>query len=86
MPAKQVEEPLNHPSSKVQDSTSTQPVVHQFSTSSPPVKLLIDKAGEQFMSATQLADLCELKDIRYFRKIYLNHALEKGAIERLYPD
>lgn len=89
-PAKQssntAQAPHKHRPSTDQDSTSSQPVVHQFSTSSLPVKLLIDKAGEQFMSAMQLADLCELKDIRYFRKMYLNPALEEGAIERLYPD
>lgn len=85
-PAKQVDEPLNHHSNTAQDSTSSQPVTNQFSTSSQPVKLLIDKADRQFMSAVQLAELCELKDIRYFRRMYINPALEDGAIERLYPD
>lgn len=85
-PPKQADEPLNHHSSTDQNSTSSQPVVNQFSTSGQPVKLLIDKANEQFMSAMQLADLCKLKDIRYFRKMYLNPALKDGAIERLYPN
>lgn len=86
VPTKHEEEPFNHRSSTVLDSTSYLPVAYQFSTSSLPVKILIDKAGEQFMSAMQLADLCQLKDIRHFRKLYLNPALEDGAIERLYPD
>lgn len=38
------------------------------------------------MSALELADLCGLKNIRNFRKYYLNPALTDGAIERLYPD
>lgn len=38
------------------------------------------------MTVWQLAELCGLKDIRYFRKNYLNPALEEDAIERLYPE
>ncbi len=38
------------------------------------------------MTALELAELCGLKNIRYFRKLYLNPALAEGAIERLYPD
>ena len=68
-----------------EDHDSDQPVVHQFSTSSPPVLSLIKKATNEFLSVRQLADLCGLKDIRYFRKNYLNPALTDGAIERLYP-
>ena len=37
------------------------------------------------MTALELAELCGLKNIRHFRKFYLNPALEDGAIERLYP-
>lgn len=61
-------------------STSSIPVHHQFSTSSLPVKALIDKATDDFMTVWQLAELCGLKDIRYFRKNYLNPALEEGAV------
>lgn len=69
-----------------QHSTSSIPVPHQFSTSSLPVKTLIEKATDNFMTVWQLAELCGLKDIRYFRKNYLNPALEEGAIERQYPE
>lgn len=65
---------------------NTQPVPNQFYTSTLPVKALIEKATDDFMTVWQLAELCELKDIRYFRKNYLNPALEEGAIERLYPE
>ncbi len=68
-----------------QHSTSSIPVPHQFTTSSLPVKTLIEKATDDFMTVWQLAELCGLKDIRYFRKNYLNPTLEEGAIERLYP-
>ena len=69
-----------------QHPTSSIPVPHQYSTSSLPVKTLIEKATHDFMTVWQLAELCGLKDIRYFRKNYLNPALEEGAIERLYPE
>ncbi len=69
-----------------QYSTSSIPVPHQFSTSSLPVKTLIEKASDDFMTVWQLAELCGLRDIRYFRKNYLNPALEEDAIERLYPE
>ena len=66
--------------------TSTIPVPHQFHTSSIPVQTLIEKGTDEFMTALELADLCSLKNIRHFRKFYLNPALADGAIERLYPD
>lgn len=71
--------PLNH-------HTSTIPVPHQFHTSSIPVQTLIEKGTDEFMTALELAALCGLKNIRHFRKYYLNPALAEGAIERLYPD
>ncbi|MDE6757263.1 MAG: hypothetical protein K2J66_09000, partial [Muribaculaceae bacterium] len=66
--------------------TSSVPVPYQFHTSSIPVQTLIEKGSDEFMSALELADLCGLKNIRNFRKYYLNPALADGAIERLYPD
>lgn len=66
--------------------TTTIPVLHQFHTSSIPVQTLIEKGTEEFVTALELADLCGLKNIRHFRKFYLNPALADGAIERLYPD
>ena len=64
-----------------QHPTSSIPVPHQYSTSSLPVKTLIEKATDDFMTVWQLAELCGLKDIRYFRKNYLNPALEEGAVK-----
>lgn len=66
--------------------TSYIPVLHQFSTCTIPVRTLIDKTTDNLMSVWQLAELCDLKDIRYFRKNYINPAFEESAIERLYPD
>ena len=66
--------------------TSTIPVPHQHHTSSIPVQTLIGKGTDEFMSALELADLCGLRNIRNFRKYYLNPAIADGAIERLYPD
>lgn len=66
--------------------TSTIPVPHQFHTSSIPVQTLIEKGTDEFVTALELAELCGLKNIRHFRKFYLNPALADGVIERLYPD
>ena len=66
--------------------TTTIPVLHQFHTSSIPVQTLIENGTDEFMTALELANLCGLKNIRHFRKFYLNPALADGAIERLYPD
>ena len=66
--------------------TSSTPVPYQFHTSSIPVQTLIEKGTDEFKTALELADLCGLKNIRNFRKYYLNPALADGAIERLYPD
>lgn len=74
-----------HPVSPKQH-TGTIPVTHQFHTSSIPVQTLIEKGTDEFMTAAELAELCGLKNIRHFRKFYLNPALADGAIERLYPD
>lgn len=74
---------------KVESTTkviATIPATHQFRTSSIPVQTLIEKGTDEFMTALELADLCGLKNIRHFRKFYLNPALADGAIERLYPD
>lgn len=70
---------------KSKDSTSSQPVVTQLPTTTLPVQMLIIKASEEPQSVNELASKCELKDIRYFRKVYLKPALAIGAIEPLYP-
>ena len=62
------------------------PLSYQYCTSSIPAQTLIENGTDEFMTALELADLCGLKDIRHFRKFYLNPALVDGAIERLYPD
>lgn len=66
--------------------TSTIPAPHQYHTSSIPVQTLIEKGTDEYMTALELAELCGLKNIRHFRKFYLNPALAEGAIERLYPN
>lgn len=69
-----------------EQDTYTTPVSNQHQTSTIPVQTLIEKETDEFMSALELADLCGLKNIRNFRKYYLNPALADGAIKRLYPD
>lgn len=68
------------------DPTGVQLVANQYSTSEKAVQLLILKASNDFLSSKELANLCGIKDIRHFRKYYLNQAIKEGAIDRLYLD
>ena len=34
----------------------------------------------------RLTDVCDIKDLKYFRESYITPALEEGLIERLYPN
>ena len=38
------------------------------------------------MTLKEMAELCGVKDLKYFRESYITPALEMGAIERLYPE
>ena len=38
------------------------------------------------MAMKDMADVCEIKDLKYFRESYITPALEEGLIERLYPN
>lgn len=38
------------------------------------------------MSMRDIADVCDIKDLKYFRESYIAPALEEGLIERLYPN
>lgn len=70
---------------RLNDSTSSLPVVNQLSAATQPVQMLIREASQEPQSVNDLATKCGLKDIRYFRKVYLKPALEMGAVEPLYP-
>lgn len=65
-------------------STPQAPPKHSLST--PQVKLLIQKMGDSYMSMRDIADVCDIKDLKYFRESYITPALEEGLIERLYPN
>lgn len=60
------------------------PPKHPLST--PQVELLIQKMGDSYMSMRDMADVCDIKDLKYFRESYIAPALEEGLIERLYPN
>ncbi len=60
------------------------PPKHPLST--PQVELLIQKMGDSYMTMRNMADICGIKDLKYFRKSYITPALEEGLIERLYPN
>lgn len=38
------------------------------------------------MRMKEIAELCGVKDLKYFRESYISPALEAGIIERLYPN
>lgn len=41
--------------------------------------------GDSYMTMKEIAELCGVKDIKYFRESYITPALEVGIIKRLYP-
>lgn len=52
----------------------------------PQVELLIQKMGDSYMTMREMAEVCNIKDLKYFRESYITPALESGMIERLYPN
>lgn len=65
-------------------STPQAPPKHPLST--PQVKLLTEKMGDSYMTMKEIAELCGIKDLKYFRESYIIPALEAGVLERLYPN
>ena len=65
-------------------STPQAPPKHPLST--PQVELLIQKMKDSYMTMRNMADVCDIKDLKYFRERYITPALQEGLIERLYPN
>ena len=65
-------------------STPQAPLKYPLST--PQVELLIQKMGDFYMTMREMAEVCNIKDLKYFRESYITPALESGMIERLYPN
>ena len=65
-------------------STPQAPPKHPLST--PQVKLLIQKMEDSYMTMRNMADVCDIKDLKYFRESYITPAFQEGLIERLYPN
>ena len=42
--------------------------------------------GDSYMTMREMAEVCNIKDLKYFRESYITPALESGMIERLYPN
>lgn len=40
---------------------------------------------DSYLTMRELAELCGIKDLKYFRESYIVPALKVGFIERLYP-
>ena len=54
--------------------------------STPQVEMLIKKMVDSCMTMREMAEVCDIKDLKYFRESYITPALEDGVIERLYPN
>lgn len=65
---------------------STPQVPPKYPLSTPQVELLIQKMSDSYMSMRDMANVCDIKDLKYFRESYITPALEEGLIERLYPN
>ena len=42
--------------------------------------------NDSYMTLKEIAELCGIRDLKYFRESYITPALEMGIIERLYPN
>lgn len=67
-----------------EDKKITEEGKHSLST--PQVELLIQKMEDSYMTMRNMADVCDIKDLKYFRERYITPALQEGLIERLYPN
>ena len=68
------------------DTLSTPQVPPKHPLSTPQVELLSEKMGDSYMTMKEIAELCGVKDLKYFRESYIAPALEARIIERLYPN
>ena len=41
---------------------------------------------DSYMTMREMAEACNIKDLKYFRESYITPALERRMIERLYPN
>lgn len=44
------------------------------------------KMEDSYMTMRNMADVCDIKDLKYFRERYITPALQEGLIERFYPN
>ena len=50
------------------------------------MELLIQKMEDSYMTMRNMADVCDIKDLKYFCESYITPVLQEGLIERLYPN
>ena len=65
---------------------STPQVPPKYPLSTPQVEMLKRNMGDTYMTMKEMAEACDIKDLKYFRESYIVPALEAGVIERLYPN
>lgn len=65
---------------------STPQVPPKCPLSTPQVEVLIKKMADSCMTMREMAEVCDIKDLKYFRESYITPALKDRVIERLYPN
>lgn len=76
----------NRTSKQDKSLLSTPQVPPKYPLSTPHVEMLIKKMADSCMTMREMAEVCDIKDLKYFRESYITPALEDGVIERLYPN
>lgn len=58
----------------------------KYPLSIPQMVLLIENMSDSFMPLKEMAELCGIKNLKYFRENFVVPALLEGVLERMYPD
>ena len=80
------EDAIQKTDSVEENPSSTPQAPLKYPLSTPQVELLIQKMSDSYMTMREMAEVCNIKDLKYFRESYITPALESGMIERLYPN
>lgn len=52
--------------------------------STPPSGITLQWKDDSYMTMRDIADVCDIKDLKFFRESYITPVLKEGLIERLY--
>ena len=74
----------NHPTSDI--TTQLQEKNHPTSDMTTQLQHLIEQMGEGYKTVAEMMELCGMKSRKTFRENYILPAMNKGLLEREYPD